>query len=632
MSPTATGVTDAVSVTDATEQYPAGVAPEPAPAKAARMSWQIVPLSVDLIDPSPYQPRLTFDPAETAELVASVRERGVQQPILVRTAKAEPQAEGTHANGKNGHAVSKRTRCEKRLRYELIAGERRLRACREAGRKSIPAIIRDDLSDCECAELALLENIQRSNLSVIEEARGYKQLMLKFGMKEERIARKVGKSVQTIQGTLKLLQLPELVQHLLAQKKLTASHGQELLPLAPFERVCTSVAQHIVDNRLTALSLQGTPLPNAPELKRKGLLEELDTKTKFDWKSVCAHCPHKAFLKSGYASYCLQPEEWKQKQQAAVAQAKDEAAQALQQVRAQVREQVEAQEQDGRIDRSQLPPGSFRDLAYLQVPAGCTGGCPCRREARHPHDAEQLAPICIDPARLKSLQEQERQAHEEARRRHFTRLWEQANQVLKGEKTEPRKAAALLTSVILGSELHRYGYASPSGSDAEHGALARSVARAVGLVLPWEALLEAEDEAALFHLLAGSSSVTGLPTEEISTVNEPSAQDHDAKFPEPGQLLLFAASLLLVQEVRQAVRFGGETPRLRFVLGPQHQAQLELLSDGAEPDEAELPPHDPGDDEEDPYAAEDFDPLEELEEEPFDDEPLDEQPENDSEL
>ena len=105
------------------------------------------------------------------------------------------------------------------VRYELIAGERRLRACKEAGRKTIPAIVRDDLSDAECAELALLENVQRSNLSVIEEARGYKRLMVQFRMKEERIAKKVGKSVGTIQETIKLLQLPETVQGLIADQE-----------------------------------------------------------------------------------------------------------------------------------------------------------------------------------------------------------------------------------------------------------------------------------------------------------------------------------------------------------------------------------------------------------------------------
>jgi len=409
MSPTATAETDVTHETDVIQETEAtgatgaipALAPPPARAKfqgpaQSKAAWQIVQLAVDSIDPSPYQPRLTFDPAEMVELVASVRERGVQQPILVRTAKAdssnnvepsakaEPLANGAHGSGKNGNSEShnsqpkpRRSRPEARPRYELIAGERRLRACREAGRKHIPAIVRDDLSDRECAELALLENIQRSNLSVIEEARGYKQLMLQFGMKEERLARKVGKSVPTIQNSIRLLQLPEAVQELLAQKKLSASHGQELLLLASFERVCTSVAQYAVENRVTALALGANPLPNAVDLKRRGLLRELGYETKFDWRTVCATCPHKALLASGYASYCLKPEEWSQKQEAALAQRKDATARAMEQVR----EQVRQQERDGRIDLSALPAGSYRNLSLVQVPQGCGEGCPCRRQA-----------------------------------------------------------------------------------------------------------------------------------------------------------------------------------------------------------------------------------------------------------
>ena len=272
----------------------------------------------------------------------------------------------------------------------------------------------------------------------------------------------------------------------------------------------------------------------------------------------------------------------------------------------QVREQIQAQEQSGRVDTTALPAGSYRNLSAMQVPQGCGAHCPCRRETRHSHDPEKLAPICVDPARLKSLQEQERAAHEEARRRHFTRLWEQANRVLEGEKDDPRKATALLAAMVLGSELHRYGY------DAEHGALARSVARAVGLALPWDRLLEAEDEAAMFNLLGGIPSADAAPAREADGANGAPAQA--VEVPEPGRLLVFAASLLLVQEVRSAVRFGGETPRLRFVLGPQHEAQLELPSDSAEPgghlveapDEALDPAAEP--DSQEPESEESFDP------------------------
>ena len=163
--------------------------------QATRANWQIVMIPVDQIARNPYQPRLQFDEEEMAELTASVKERGVQQPILVRTA---PKAK---ANGQAGDKTSA-------PRYQLVAGERRLRACKAAKRRSIPAIVRNDLSDVQSAELALLENVQRSNLNVIEEARAFRRLMLDFRMKEERIAKKVGKSVATVKDTLRLLALP----------------------------------------------------------------------------------------------------------------------------------------------------------------------------------------------------------------------------------------------------------------------------------------------------------------------------------------------------------------------------------------------------------------------------------------
>ena len=153
----------------------------PPPTKATPANWQIVMIPVGQIGPNPYQPRLRFDEEEMAELIASVRERGVQQPILIRTA---PKTDGDDKN------------------YQLVAGERRLRACKAAKRRFIPAIVRDDLSDVQSAELALLENVQRSNLNIIEEARAFRRLMLDFRMKEERIAKKVGKSVATVKDTL----------------------------------------------------------------------------------------------------------------------------------------------------------------------------------------------------------------------------------------------------------------------------------------------------------------------------------------------------------------------------------------------------------------------------------------------
>jgi ParB family chromosome partitioning protein len=159
-------------------------------------------IPVGAIEPNPHQPRQHFDEQSLAELSASIREIGVLQPVLVR-----PAVDG---------------------RYQLIAGERRWRAARRAGLDTMPALIRatDDLAS---VEQALVENLHRQDLSPLEEASAYQQLIEDFGLTHEQVATRVGKSRQAITNTLRLLQLPPAVQHLLADGRLSAGHARALL-------------------------------------------------------------------------------------------------------------------------------------------------------------------------------------------------------------------------------------------------------------------------------------------------------------------------------------------------------------------------------------------------------------------
>ncbi len=160
-------------------------------------------LAVASIVPNPHQPRVHFDEESLAELAASVREIGVLQPVLVR-----PGAEdGT---------------------YELIAGERRWRAARRAGLAVIPAIIRstDDLGSIE---RALVENLHRQDLTALEEASAYQQLVEDFSLTHEQVASRVGKSRSAITNTLRLLSLPPAIQALIADGRLSAGHAKALL-------------------------------------------------------------------------------------------------------------------------------------------------------------------------------------------------------------------------------------------------------------------------------------------------------------------------------------------------------------------------------------------------------------------
>ena len=160
-------------------------------------------LPVASIVPNPHQPRMHFDEESLAELAASVREIGVLQPVLVRPGEQD----GT---------------------YELIAGERRWRAARRAGLAVIPAIVRttDDLGS---VERALVENLHRQDLTALEEASAYQQLVEDFSLTHEQVASRVGKSRSAVTNTLRLLSLPPAVQSLLADGRLAAGHAKALL-------------------------------------------------------------------------------------------------------------------------------------------------------------------------------------------------------------------------------------------------------------------------------------------------------------------------------------------------------------------------------------------------------------------
>ncbi len=167
------------------------------------MGVQLEQLPVDEIAPNRNQPRKSFDKETFSELVASVKEVGLVQPILVRRVE-----EG----------------------YEIVAGERRWRAAKEAKLSHIPAVVKDS-SDTESLEIALIENIQRDNLNALEEANAYRQLIEEFGITQAELASRVGKSRTAITNTLRLLQLADDMRQHLAEDKISSGHARALLSL-----------------------------------------------------------------------------------------------------------------------------------------------------------------------------------------------------------------------------------------------------------------------------------------------------------------------------------------------------------------------------------------------------------------
>lgn len=194
-------------------------------------------LPIEDIVPNPNQPRIHFNETELRELSESIQEYGVLQPLLVRK----------HGNG-----------------YEIIAGERRYQASKLAGLEELPVIIKD-VNDEEMLALALIENLQRSDLNPVEEAKGYRQLIDASGMTQEALSKAVSKSRSAITNSLRLLDLPEVVQQMIFEGKLTAGHARAILAV-PYEDARIRLAEKVVAEGLSVRATENlAPLFSAGE-------------------------------------------------------------------------------------------------------------------------------------------------------------------------------------------------------------------------------------------------------------------------------------------------------------------------------------------------------------------------------
>jgi ParB family transcriptional regulator, chromosome partitioning protein len=205
------------------------------PTNAERRALQHVPIAQ--IRPNPYQPRKEFRPEDLAELQASLQANGLLQPVVVR-----PGADGG---------------------YELIAGERRLRAATQLGWTDIPVVVRD-IDDRTLLTLALVENLQRTDLNAVEEAEGYQRLIDDFGLTQQRVADIIGKDRTTIANTLRVLQLPAAVRRMVQQGELTLGHARALLAFED-ERIIAEVAREVVAKGLSVRDVEARARRARPE-------------------------------------------------------------------------------------------------------------------------------------------------------------------------------------------------------------------------------------------------------------------------------------------------------------------------------------------------------------------------------
>lgn len=189
---------------------------------------EIVELPIDELRPNPYQPRKVFDEEKLQELADSIKEHGIFQPIIVKKSSIKG--------------------------YEIIAGERRVKACKMIGLEKIPAIIRN-FTDQQMMEIALLENLQRENLNAIEEAMAYKNLIDAMNVTQEELAKRLGKSRTHITNMLGLLNLPQEVKDMMIEEKISMSHARVLSKLEDKEQIIR-LANRIVDDNLNVRDIE----------------------------------------------------------------------------------------------------------------------------------------------------------------------------------------------------------------------------------------------------------------------------------------------------------------------------------------------------------------------------------------
>jgi ParB family chromosome partitioning protein len=226
-------------------------------------------VSINDITPNPHQPRVKITQEDIQDLVASIKERGIVEPLIVKRSGAK---------------------------YILAAGERRFRAARAAGLKEVPVVVRD-LTDQELLEIGIIENLHRKDLNPVEEARAYTDLHTTFGMTHDRIAQLVGKDRSTVTNTMRILNLPERVRKFLLSGKLSSGHARALLSLKD-EATMVHIAERIIKEDLSVRAtellinrLQSKPriVPGPQKEPNLLILEDelsklLNTKVTIDWK------------------------------------------------------------------------------------------------------------------------------------------------------------------------------------------------------------------------------------------------------------------------------------------------------------------------------------------------------------
>jgi len=398
---------------------------------------QIEPTSIDA---NPLNPRRNFEETGIAELAASIRQHGLIEPLVVT---AQPDG-----------------------RFLLIAGERRLMAAGVAQLTRVPAVIRRPAEAAEQLALMLCENLQREDLNPMEEARAFRDLR-ELGWKQTAIAEACGKSQPRVAQSLSLLDLPESVQAMVADGRLSFAHGRTLARFAPFPEVCAFIAERAVAAGAASKELEKQTMPYGWDLHSAGFIQNFYThSTPIDVEAHCRQCPWQAFRGDGaYNAFCLKPEHYREL--VAEAQAEENARRLISAREAQEslrrqQEEIQRLREEGSLagakggavatdpdmesgapalldlpvlpaealpipetpeeiaaaiaalpDLESLPKEQATPIERWDTPKSCTPACACRALARDAHG--RVVPICTDPKRLRRLKKQENAAEKQAK-------------------------------------------------------------------------------------------------------------------------------------------------------------------------------------------------------------------------
>jgi ParB family chromosome partitioning protein len=248
-----------------------GETPSAAPRLPAEGEQRIV--AIDQLRAGPFNPRKDFRDQELGELADSIRQKGLVQPIIARPDAA-------------------------RGGYEIVAGERRWRAAQRAGLHQVPVIVRD-LTDQEVLEIAIIENVQRTDLNAIEEASGYNELVEKFGYTQEQLSDVIGKSRSHLANTLRLLKLPSEVRTLIESGKLSAGHGRALVGRADASELAQEMVTRQFNVRQAEALVQSTLRPGEDPAERVTRRKEKDPDTRAFEKDLADGLGLKVEIKAG---------------------------------------------------------------------------------------------------------------------------------------------------------------------------------------------------------------------------------------------------------------------------------------------------------------------------------------------